>query len=117
VFSRDIPAFVRANLRPDLEDFLERHGLGLATLDHVVAHPGGPRVLEAYSEALDMPAARFDDAREVLRRFGNMSSPTCLFVLERMLAAGRIAPGERALLVALGPGFASEYVLLEGVAS
>jgi alkylresorcinol/alkylpyrone synthase len=114
VLSRDLPAFVREHLRADVERVLERHGWTLAGLEHVVAHPGGPRVLEAYADALGLPPARFDHSREVLRRYGNMSSPTCLFVLERTLAAGDVAPGESALLAAMGPGFASEYVLLEG---
>jgi alkylresorcinol/alkylpyrone synthase len=72
------------------------------------------KVLDAYQEALSLPAAAFRHAREVLRDRGNMSSPTCLFVLERFLDAGEIAPGDTAILTALGPGFSAEYVLLRG---
>lgn len=111
VFSRDIPSFVREHVRPSLEGFLSSHGLSLEGTLHVAAHPGGAKVLEAYAEALGRPAAAFVHAREVLREYGNMSSPTCLFVLERQLASGEIGPGEPVLISALGPGFAAEYVL------
>jgi alkylresorcinol/alkylpyrone synthase len=114
VFSRDIPTIVRDWVRPNLEQFLAASGLTLERLEHVVAHPGGPKVLIAYAEALGLPPAAFRHAHDVLRACGNMSSPTCLFVLERALAAGDIAPGEHAVLAALGPGFASELVLLRG---
>jgi alkylresorcinol/alkylpyrone synthase len=53
----------------------------------------------------------------VLRRFGNMSSPSCLFVLQEFLRAGDIHPGDHAVITALGPGFSAEYVLARGGAS
>jgi alkylresorcinol/alkylpyrone synthase len=81
----------------------------------MVTHPGGVKVLRAWGEALDLPPGAFRHARDVLRTHGNMSSPSCLFVLERFLAAGDIGPGDHALLAALGPGFAAEYVLLRGL--
>jgi alkylresorcinol/alkylpyrone synthase len=116
VFSRDIPTIVRDWVRPNLDAFLAAHGLDLGTLTHVVAHPGGPKVLSAYAEALGLPAGAFRHSAAVLRECGNMSSPTCLFVLERALAAGDIGEGDTAVLAALGPGFASEYVLMRGEA-
>ncbi|MEO5616954.1 MAG: 3-oxoacyl-[acyl-carrier-protein] synthase III C-terminal domain-containing protein [Candidatus Eisenbacteria bacterium] len=112
VFSRDIPTIVRDRVRPNLDAFLDAHGLGLDQLDHLIAHPGGPRVLAAYAEALGWDPARLTRAREVLRDCGNMSSPTCLFVLDRAWRAGDLEPGQHAVLTALGPGFASELVLL-----
>lgn len=114
VFSRDIPTIVREWVRPNLEEFLRDHGLTLGTLDHVVAHPGGPKVLAAYAAALGLDADAFRHAHAVLRECGNMSSPTCLFVLERFLASGEIEPGDSAVLAALGPGFSSELVLMRG---
>jgi alkylresorcinol/alkylpyrone synthase len=112
VFSRDIPTIVRQRIRADLEGFLVIHGLELTQLSHVFAHPGGTKVLAAYSEALDLPPEAFRHSRDVLRESGNMSSPTCLFVLERALDAGGLAPGELGVVAALGPGFSSEYVLV-----
>lgn len=112
VFSRDIPTIVRTWVRPNLEAFLADAGLDLAALPHLVAHPGGPRVLAAYAEALGRPPETFEHARRVLATCGNMSSPTCLFVLRRLLDAGGPGAGEPVVLAALGPGFASELVLL-----
>lgn len=117
VFARDIPTIVHERVRPSLEEFLGRHGLDLSSLDHLVAHPGGTKVLAAYQQALGFAPERLDHARAVLRDHGNMSSPTCLFVLERFLRGGEIAPGQHAVLSALGPGFCAEYVLLRGVAA
>src|SRR5262249_34819921 len=114
VFSRDIPTFVRQRMRPGLEAFLEAHGYALDGALHVAAHPGGAKVLEAYAEALGRPAEAFVHSREILREYGNMSSPTCLFVLERQLGAGEIGVDEPVLVSALGPGFAAEYVLARG---
>jgi len=112
VFSRDIPTVVRERVRPGIETFLAEHAMTLADLDHVVAHPGGTKVLAAYQDTLALAPDALDHARAVLRDHGNMSSPTCLFVLERFLNAGTIAAGDTALLSALGPGFGAEYVLM-----
>ena len=117
IFARDIPTIVRERVRPGLAEFLARHDLTLASLDHVVAHPGGMKVLAAYQEALGLGPSALDHARAVLRDHGNMSSPTCLFVLQRFLESGTIAAGETAVLSALGPGFCAEYVLLRGAAT
>lgn len=114
VFSRDIPAIVREAVRPAVVEFLARHGLTLDDVQHLVAHPGGVKVLRAYAEALEIAPERLHHARDVLRRYGNMSSPSCLFVLERVLQAGDIEPGQRALVTALGPGFSGEFVLMQG---
>lgn len=114
IFARDIPTIVRERVRPGLAGFLGRHHLTLDSLDHVIAHPGGMKVLAAYQEALGLRPEALGHAHAVLRDHGNMSSPTCLFVLERFLEAQAIGAGETAVLSALGPGFCAEYVLLRG---
>lgn len=114
VFSRDIPTIVRERLRPSLASFLAERQLGFEDLDHIAVHPGGAKVLRAYTEALGLEPEAFRHAREVLRDHGNMSSPSCLFVLDRCLDSGEIETGDTALIAALGPGFCAEYVLAEG---
>jgi alkylresorcinol/alkylpyrone synthase len=114
VFSRDIPAIVREKVRPSLAAFLDQQGLGIDDVAHLVTHPGGVKVLAAYAETLGLAPEKLEHARDVLRDYGNMSSPSCLFVLERYLAAGTIEAGDHAVVSALGPGFCAEYVLVRG---
>ena len=111
IFSRDIPTIVRDQVRPSLLEFLEEQGLSVDAV-HLAAHPGGQRVLHAYAEALGLPAEAFRHARDVLRDCGNMSSPSCLFVLERFLDSGDLRASEAVVVAALGPGFSAEYALL-----
>ncbi len=113
VFSRSIPKLVRDKARTNIEDFLNNNALTFDDLAAFIVHPGGPKVMEAYQEALPLPAAYFDGARAVLRDYGNMSSPTVLFVLDRCLRADTPNPGANALVTALGPGFSAENVLLQ----
>jgi alkylresorcinol/alkylpyrone synthase len=114
VFARDIPSIVRDRVRPALDQFLGGQRMTLGQVDHMVAHPGGMKVLAAYEQALGLGTDALTHARAVLRDHGNMSSPTCLFVLERALAAQSIGAGETAVLSALGPGFCAEYLLMRG---
>jgi alkylresorcinol/alkylpyrone synthase len=110
VFSRDIPTLVQRKLRQAATSFLARHDLALADIDHFVCHPGGTKVVAALEEAFELQPGSLDAARSVLSDYGNMSSATVLFVLERMLQAG--ATG-RMLLTALGPGFTAGFQILE----
>jgi alkylresorcinol/alkylpyrone synthase len=110
VLSPDIPRCARHELRPALDSFLARHGLALDDLDGVILHPGGRKVLEAVEGALELPHQALKHAWDVLAEYGNMSSPTALFVLERTLSFG--ATG-RHLLIALGPGFTVSFCLVD----
>jgi len=110
VLSPDIPRCARDKLRPAVDHFLARHDLKLADLDGVIMHPGGRKVLEAVEHALTLPREALRHAWDVLAEYGNMSSPTALFVLERTLSAG--ASG-RHLLAAFGPGFTVSFALLD----
>ena len=109
VLSPDIPRCARYELRPALDAFLARQGLVLNDLDGIIMHPGGRKVLEAVEGALELPRHALKHAWDILAEYGNMSSPTALFVLERTLSAG--ASG-RHLLAALGPGFTVSFCLL-----
>lgn len=110
VLSPDIPRCARHELRPALDSFLARHGLALRDLDGVIMHPGGRKVLEAVQEALELPDQALRHAWDILAEYGNMSSPTALFVLERTISSG--ASG-RHLLAAFGPGFTISFCLLD----
>lgn len=110
VMSTQIPQFARRELREATIRFLSRHGMELEDLDGIVTHPGGRKVLEAISDALSVDHSELTHGWEVLRDYGNMSSPTVMFVLERTLAAG--ATG-RHLVAAFGPGFTVSFALLD----
>jgi alkylresorcinol/alkylpyrone synthase len=110
VMSTQIPKFARNELREAVELFLAKQGIGLDDLDGIITHPGGRKVLEAISLSLNVEKAELVHSWEVLRDYGNMSSPTVMFVLERTLAAG--AAG-RHLMAAFGPGFTVSFALLD----
>jgi alkylresorcinol/alkylpyrone synthase len=110
IFSRDIPTLVRRDMRDIAGEFLSRHALALADIDHYICHPGGAKVLTALEEALRLAPDALVHARSVLRDYGNMSAATVLFVLERTLDAG---VSGRLLLTAMGPGFTAGFLVLE----
>ena len=112
VFSRAIPAIVREKTRSNMDEFLRTFGLAFNQVRHLIPHPGGAKVMDAYEEALGLADHRLDAARSTLRDRGNMSAPTVLFVLEKTLSNGSVDSGDYAVLTALGPGFSSENVLL-----
>jgi len=107
IFSRDIPALTRTEFRKVASGFLARDRLSFADVDCFVCHPGGAKVLDALEEAFDRPAGALAMSRDVLRDYGNMSAPTVLFVLERVLAAGTEG---LCFLSALGPGFTAAFL-------
>lgn len=113
VFSQAIPRIVRERVRDNTAEFLRRHGRDFAGIGHWIVHPGGTKVMAAYEDALALGPDTLRHARAVLRDCGNMSSPTVLFVLERLLRSGETHPGEYGLLTALGPGFSAENLLLQ----
>lgn len=112
VLSPGIPDLVRREMRGVVQPFLAKHNEGKDP-DHWVLHPGGARVVDAYREALGLADGALATTEETLREHGNMSSPTALFVLERAMRDGKVKEGDRALVGALGPGFAAEFALLE----
>jgi alkylresorcinol/alkylpyrone synthase len=112
VLSPKVPELVRARLRFDVDAFLADHGLDRGSIRHVVAHTGGPKVLEAFEHALELPREALARSWKSLREAGNLSSASVLFVLGDLLDAGEAREGDVGLLLAMGPGFCSELVLL-----
>jgi alkylresorcinol/alkylpyrone synthase len=112
VLSAKVPDVVRAHVRQDVGGFLAEHGLGTADIRHWVAHTGGPKVLEAFESTLELPPRALERSWKALRETGNLSSASVLFVLESLLASGKAQAGDYGLLMAMGPGFCAELVLL-----
>lgn len=104
-----VPDLICAHLRPWLEDWLAPHGLAIDTVGSWAVHPGGPRILAAFREATGLDASALQTSGSVLAEFGNMSSPTVLFILDRLRRADAPRP---CVALAFGPGLAVEAALL-----
>jgi alkylresorcinol/alkylpyrone synthase len=108
VLARDIPLFVNSHFAPVCDAFLAKQGLAKSDMAEPACHPGGGRVVDALAEYFGDDLAA---TRNVLRQNGNMSSPTVLFVLEALLAAGPMT--KPTLMTALGPGFVGAMGLVK----
>jgi alkylresorcinol/alkylpyrone synthase len=113
VLSADVPTVVRENLGGDVDGFLEQQGLTRADIGSWIMHTGGPKVLEATADALNLKNGQLDVSWEALRRVGNLSSASVLVVLDEVMKHRRPASGTRSILAAMGPGFCAEILLLE----
>ncbi len=114
IFDRSIPCFAGAHLEAAVDALLAGQAQTRSNIHRFICHPGGRKVIEAVECALALPTGRLDVERAVLSRFGNMSAPTALFVLQAVLDGGL---PDRALLMALGPGFTLSTVTLEATAA
>jgi alkylresorcinol/alkylpyrone synthase len=112
VLSPDVPKVIRENLGADVDSFLEDSGLRRSDIASWIIHTGGPKVLEAVEDSLDLPPGALHVSWECLRQVGNLSSASVLVVLEEVLAHRRSEPGTYSILAAMGPGFCSELLLL-----
>ncbi|MBJ7472180.1 MAG: type III polyketide synthase [Solirubrobacteraceae bacterium] len=108
--SKEIPALMAGRLRGIVDESLAVAGWSIGDVGTVVIHPGGAKVIEGYQAALELDEHALDTTRSVLRSWGNMSSPTVLFVLAEAL---RAKPQGRGLISASGPGFSVEHLLVE----
>ncbi|MEP6665284.1 MAG: 3-oxoacyl-[acyl-carrier-protein] synthase III C-terminal domain-containing protein [Nocardioidaceae bacterium] len=112
VLGAEVPDLVSEYLGEDVTQFLKAHDLAITDVTGWVAHPGGPKVLLAMEEALDLPREAFQFSWRSLDRIGNLSSASVLHVLRDTLDQRRPAAGTPGVLMAMGPGFCSELVLL-----
>jgi alkylresorcinol/alkylpyrone synthase len=110
VFDRAIPPFIEAELADAVDAMCGELGIKREEIDRFCCHPGGVKVLDAIETALTLNQGELNLEREVLRDYGNMSAPTVLFVLERLLARGL---PEKVMMTAFGPGFTCAGMLLE----
>jgi alkylresorcinol/alkylpyrone synthase len=113
LLSRSVPDMVHQHLAPDINQFLAEQGLTRSDIGSWIMHTGGPKVLQACEQALDLPGHALDASWQSLRQVGNLSSASVLLVLHDFMNARRPEPGTLGILAAMGPGFCSELVLLE----
>ncbi|TDQ41473.1 type III polyketide synthase [Aureibacillus halotolerans] len=111
IFGRQIPSVVKSWVVPELTQFLQRNNVSTENIVSYISHPGGRKVLEAYEESFQVDKKMFSASYNVLQKYGNMSSPTVLFVLQEIMKQPQ--KHGNALMTALGPGFSSDAALLE----
>jgi len=111
LFSQDIPDIISKNIYNDVTSFLEKQQLTLADIKNFIFHPGGKKVLAAYTESLPVKGDFLKNTRDIMAENGNMSSPTVLYVLERFISQG--FEDGYGLMLAMGPGFSSEMAILQ----
>jgi len=111
LFSKDIPTFINEHVLEDITEFLSKHDLQLSDIKNFIFHPGGKKVLDAYKDALPVEGDFLKNTRTVMNENGNMSGVTVLYVLEKFMEEG--FEDGYGLMLAMGPGFSSEMVLLK----
>lgn len=112
IFSKSIPALVQSFWREHVQLFFTQHQLNENAIATFIAHPGGKKVIEAMQHVLQADVDKFRHSISVLRKHGNMSSATVLYVLYSWMKEARYT-NEKSVLSALGPGFSSELILME----
>ncbi len=110
--SPEVPKLIREHLGQDVDEFLAEQGHKRRDIGSWVLHTGGPKVLEATADALELRNGQLDASWNCLKKVGNLSSASVLVVLEDVMRNRRPEPGTLGILAAMGPGFCSELVLL-----
>jgi alkylresorcinol/alkylpyrone synthase len=110
VFDRAIPPFIETEIAAAVDGMCAQIGIERREVDRFCCHPGGVKIIDAIEESLELNQGELKIEREVLREFGNMSAPTVLFILERLIERGL---PERTMMLAFGPGFTGAGLLLE----
>jgi len=107
-----VPQTISDHFPQIVHPFLERNGLTIQNIDHLIFHPGGKKIVQTVEELFGALGKNIDDTREVLKLYGNMSSATVLYVLERFMDK-KLPRGEKGLMLSFGPGFSAQRILLE----
>ena len=113
LLSADIASLAQSEVRPSMETFLGKHNLTIADIDHWLVHPGGPRVIQALEDGLGLPDEALTLSWDCLAEAGNLSSVSVLLILDRTMRDLKPKQGERGVLMAMGPAFSAELVLLQ----
>lgn len=108
--SRRVPGLIAQNLRPWLQRWLGKHSLTVESVGSWAIHPGGPKILAAVEEALNLPSEALMTSKAIYSEYGNMSSPTVLFVIDRLLRQGGSLP---CVAMGFGPGLVVEAVIFD----
>lgn len=108
----EVPETIASHFPNIINPFLIKNHLKIEDLDHLIFHPGGKKIVQTVESLFSDLGKNIDDTKEVLRLYGNMSSATVLYVLERIMDA-KPKKGEKGLMLSFGPGFSAQKVLLQ----
>lgn len=112
ILDKEVPGKIAEHFPNIIHPFLEKNQLTIKDIDHLIFHPGGKKIVQTVEELFGVLGKNIDDTKEVLRLYGNMSSATVLYVLERFMDKNP-AKGEKGIMLSFGPGFSAQRVLLE----
>lgn len=112
VLDQRVPDVIGEHFPAIIHPFLERNGLGIEDIDHLIFHPGGKKIVQTVEDLFGDMGKNIDDTKEVLRLYGNMSSATVLYVLERFMDRD-LPEGDKGVMLSFGPGFSAQRILLE----
>lgn len=112
ILDKQVPDKIAAHFPKIIHPFLEKNNLTIEDIDHLIFHPGGKKIVQTVEKLFGVLGKNIDDTKEVLRLYGNMSSATVLYVLERFMDK-KPAKGEKGVMLSFGPGFSAQRVLLE----
>lgn len=112
ILDPSVPETISSHFENIVHPFLKKHGSSIEKVDHLIFHPGGRKIVQTVESLFGALGKNIDDTREVLRLYGNMSSATVLYVLERFLEK-KMDTGEQGLILSFGPGFSAQRVLIE----
>ncbi len=113
VFDRSIPSLILQDFAKVFHHFVNICNLQQKDIKHYLFHPGGKKVLDAFEESLQITQKDLHYSHDVLRNFGNVSSPTVYFVIEEFLKYSKISEVDKGIMAAMGPGFSAELMLFE----
>ncbi len=112
ILDKAVPETIAEHFPKIVHPFLERNGYGIEDIDHLIFHPGGKKIVQTVEELFGVLGKNINDTKEVLKLYGNMSSATVLYVLERFMDR-RPKTGETGLMLSFGPGFSAQRILLK----
>lgn len=107
-----VPETISSHFPDIIHPFLNKYNSSIEEVDHLIFHPGGRKIVQTVSDLFGKLGKDINDTREVLRLYGNMSSATVLYVLERFMKR-EMKKGEQGLMLSFGPGFSAQRILLE----
>ena len=113
VLSKDVPELIRSRVKGLAQGFLAKHGLRQEDISAFLLHPGGQKLLSYMQEELGLKRSDMEVSWDILRRYGNLSSASVLFILNEWLVQKEMPSGSYGLLMAFGPGFTAEMLLLQ----